>query len=89
MPASAKVLDTIYQRVKREIAGWRAGRVVITDNRVAHNREETLVESTMVELLHRIDTSGDDARDRWLAQASYTFDLFHGRVPAPRPKGAA
>lgn len=77
-------LDVTADRCRRSIARYRKGAIVITDTRASEHRGKTFVPAVLVALLHTIDTSSPDARDAWLANATYCFDFMHGE---PARKG--
>lgn len=65
-------------RCRRSVTRYRKGAIVITDTRASEHRGRTFVPAVLVALLHTIDTSSPDARDAWLANATYCFDFMHG-----------
>jgi len=90
MPDPKPTLDlaAIQQRVRSALSSYTPQRLLITDNRVVHDKSDAFVEVAMVAILHLIDTRVPNARERWMAQAAFVFDLYHGKTPRA-PKGEA
>lgn len=81
-------LAAIQQRVRQALTSYTADRVKVTDNRVVRDKSEGFVEAALVAILHLTDTRSPKARERWMTQAAYVFDLYHGRA-VPKPKEGA
>ena len=75
-------LGQLEQDCRNAVARRTPSSVVITDNRVSRHKDRTFLPAAMVELLHQVDTSGPDARDRVIATVAYCFDFMHGEPRA-------